>query len=360
MLLLGSFAYHSNVIRSDTSLTEYLMKRKARLKDIAEALNISTTTVSRALNNKEDISPETKQAVLEVAKMLNYRPNYFAKSLHNSDSHLIGVVVPRVNHSFYSEMIDGILFQAKEKGYAVLLSESMDSNDREQECIEQFLNINIGALIIAPSHNSDIPKGHQIIGIEKKSVVICDRSSDKTLYSHITNDHDHGAYSATMHLINHGRQKIGHIRGLSHDNIADAIYHGYQKAMLQNNLSTYVQQCDRVNPAESYKAAQQLIEYHEVDSFVAVSDEAALGIYRYCFEKDKKIPQDISVIGFSNAKYAQHLTPALSTVDQKSREMGIGAVDLIHSQKTKPFKKDHKTLKTNFINRESSLTTIPT
>lgn len=333
------------------------MKRKARLKDIAEALNISTTTVSRALNNKDDISDSTKKAVLEVAKILNYRPNYFAKSLHNNQNHLIGVVVPRVNHSFYSQMIDGILYQAQKNGYVVLLAESMDSDKLEKQCIDEFLDINIAALIIAPSYDSALLDGYIIDGIDREKVVICDRSSEKIAYNSLSNNHATGAYKATMQLIKSGLNKIGHIRGLTNDRIADQIHIGYLKAITEAQKEPYTYQCAIVNPEESYKATSVLYEKYRVEGILAVSDEAALGVYRYCFEHAISIPSTLSVVGFSNAHFSQYLTPSLSTVDQQSRAMGINAIDIINTKTQHSLKAESINIDTIFIKRESSFNT---
>lgn len=330
------------------------MKRKARLKDIAEALNISTTTVSRALNNKDDISEKTKNAVLEVAKLLNYRPNYFAKSLHHSESHFIGAIVPRVNHSFYAQMIDGILSEAEANGFVVLLAESMDKNENEKRCIEEFLNINIAGLIIAPAYDSDILKGTEIDGIDRQNVVVCDRSSTEVSYNQVTNDHVDGAYQATKHLINQGYYKVGHIRGLANDMIADDIYHGYAQAMSEHNLVQLCYQLSVVDPVESHKAMNALCQNEQLEAVLTVSDEAALGVYRYCYEQNLRIPDDMAVVGYSNAKFAQYLTPSLSTVDQKSRQIGINAIELLTMNTDQTYKTDIKTFSSSLIIRESS------
>jgi LacI family transcriptional regulator len=331
------------------------MKKRTRLKDIAEALNMSITTVSRALNNKEDISPKTKQAVLEVAQLLNYSPNYFAKYLNENRNNLIGVIVPRIDHTFYATMIDGILKKAQELGYFILLGESLDHPINEQTLLTQYINLGAEGFIVAPAYLSTLLSRDLNAQLKKENIVLIDRSNDQRTFDQVTNNHLHGAYEAVNHLFDQGFKKVAHIKGLKEDSIAENIYQGYLKSISEHGQNPIIYQCDNVSPLEAQKATEILMTTHQPDAIFSISDEAALGIYRYCFEHSINIPQDLGVVGYSNASFSQYLTPSLTTVDQLSFDMGAHAVIILDQHhKDIPHHVNQNIFNSKLIIRESS------
>ncbi len=307
------------------------MKKRARLKDIANALNLSITTVSRALNDKPDISQKTKEAVRKVADMLDYRPNYFARFLHQESNNLIGVVVPRINHAFFSTMINGIVKKAQDEGYFVMLGESFDDFETEEYIYKQFIDLGVDGLIVSPAYHSKLLEGKDELKLRQENIVLLDRYAEKLNYNQITNDHSQGAKQAIDHLYEQGYKKIAHIKGLTEDNVADEISQGYEAAIKDQEPLIY--ECDHVTPEEGYVAMQVLMDEHQPDAIFAISDEAAMGVYRYCYKHKLRIPEDIGLIGYSNAPFGAYLAPALTTVAQMSSEMGETAVDMLIERK---------------------------
>jgi LacI family transcriptional regulator len=197
-------------------------------------------------------------------------------------------------------------------------------------------------------------RGVEIEGIDKQKVVICDRSSKVVEYTQITNDHIEGAYQATVHLIQQGYKNVGHIKGLANDKIADDIHAGYSKAITQFSLIPSCYQLKDVSPEESYLAMKSLVESNDLDAVLTVSDEAALGVYRYCYDQNIRVPDEMAVVGYSNAKFSQYLTPSLSTVDQRSRQIGIKAIEMLSMSQRHSPNNNIQTFSSSLIIRESS------
>ena len=314
------------------------MAKGARLKDIAEALNISITTVSRALNDKEDISDKTKGAVKEVAKLLNYRPNYFAKYLTEESNNIIGVIVPYIDHDYFSSIVKGIATIAQEKGYFLLVAESLDDNENESIIIDKFLDFNAKGILIAPVFQSSILRPDQTSKIKKQKIVLIDRFSHEGLYSEVTNDHYQGARLAVTHLIDQGYRRIAHVQGLIGDRIAEAIYQGYIDVLKEHDLhEPFTHQNDNVCPALGEDACEKFFTSEFVpDAIFAVSDEASLGVYRYCYKHNISIPHELGVIGYSNAGFSKYLSPALSTIEQHSFDMGVTSAQILIKERQSP------------------------
>jgi len=330
------------------------MKKRARLKDIAEALNISVTTVSRALNDKADISEGTKESVLQVAKMLDYRPNYFAKYLMQDHNNILGIIVPRVAHSYFSSMIDGILHTAQANGYFVLIGESLDNPQNEISILEKFIGLNLEGILIAPAYKSDLLASEILKTYNKDKIVLMDRHGDSTSISQVTNNHHAGAILAMDHLQAQGYKRIAHIRGLKEGVIADEINNGYSQSIKAMQTEEIIYTCAEVTPEEGYKAASYFMELSEPpDAIFAISDEAAMGIYRYCYEHSISIPDQLGVIGYSDARKSKYLTPSLSSVSQHSYDMGVYATNIIISP-TAPEKSEIKVFKPRLEFREST------
>jgi len=233
------------------------MKKRARLKDIATALNLSITTVSRALNNKEDISQATKQKVLEVADMMDYRPNYFAKYLTEDHNNILGVIVPRINHSYFSKMIEGIVTEAQEKGYFIIIGESLEDAENESCILDQFRDLKLEGILVSPVHRSIFSSPDSIRSLRNERIVIIDRFSNSDLFTQVTNDHYEGAMTAMTHLSDRGYKRVAHIRGLIDDTIADAICRGYKHFINTNSVNQeIIYTCSKVSPDQGYNATE--------------------------------------------------------------------------------------------------------
>lgn len=331
------------------------MKKRARLKDIAEALNLSITTVSRALNDKSDISQKTKNTVIQVAKMMDYKPNYFAKFLLEDKNNIIGVIVPEVAHYFFSSIIDGALKTAQENGYFVIVAESFDDGETEKAILQKFLNLNVEGIILAPAQGSPVLYEDYHNQLDAQKIVLVDRSDSRLPFDQITNNHYDGAMMALVHLKEQGYEHIAHVAGVPHDIIGGAILKAYKDFCEKNeNTENYIS-TNHVSPEVAYNGMTEIMKRNpETDAVFAVSDKAALGVYRYCHEHKKQVAQDIGIVGFSDNTISKYLAPSLTTISQDSFQMGVyGAERLMMDDKQKD--RTIKLFNTKLVIRESSI-----
>jgi LacI family transcriptional regulator len=334
------------------------------LKQIAETLRISITTVSKALKNYSDVSPVTRQKVLDLVDELKYTPNSFAVNLRTKESKTIGLIIPELAHHFFANVINGIIEQAEKHGYLVIILQSNESLELEKKQVELLINKRVDGIIMSLSNESNdddhlkkiIKKGFPFVQFDKISKLI---PSSKV----IINDQK-AAMNAVQHLIDNGCKKIAHIRGPENPQNSIDRFLGYKKGLEKNNIvydSKLVYTCQKVTFEEGIAFAKQIVEDHpDVDDIFAITDLVAVGVLNYFNEKKIKVPEDVAVIGFSNWFMAQVISPKLSSIEQPSYEMGIVTFDLLHEE----MKAHHDNidfipkiieLETKVIERESSI-----
>jgi len=338
--------------------------KEVTLKQIASTLGISITTVSKALKNYPDVSPKTKKAVIELADKLHFKPNSFAVNLRTKESKIIGLIIPEIVHHFFSSVINGIIEKAEKEGYLVITLQSNESEELEQKQIDLLLGKRVDGILISLSNNTKNLSYLQKIIDHKTPLVLFDKINKLIDCSKVIIDDREAAYSAVSHLINSGCKKIAHFRGpLNPQNSIDRFL-GYKKALSDNNLTfdkSLVYTCENVTFEEGYKFAKKIhTENIDVDGIFAITDLVAIGAITYFKEVGVKIPEQISIIGFSNWFMASVITPSLTTVDQPGYKMGKSALKLLlkeikASKKNKLIK--HKTivLPTKVIQRNSTL-----
>lgn len=334
------------------------MDQKARLIDIAKALNISVTTVSRALNNKSDISQQTKKAVLDLAKELNYQPNALAISLRKKISlKLIGVVLPNVDHYFFSTVLQGIMSAAHQNNYLVLVAESSQDATKEKEILDEFVSYGVNGVLLAPSRESRYKENLLPLVEQRIPVVLMDRTYEDYASHYVQSDDYNGAFEAVSLLIKNGYQRIAHIRGSDNWSIGSERYRGYADALTQQGRQLqeeYVVSCTLANKQEGFQAATHLFNLpNPPDAVFTVTDNVAAGVIEYCNQFNLFIPEQVGVVGFSNSEISALLSPGLTTVEQKGQDIGKVAFEFFLqslSDKTKVFQ---KTFESRLIVRES-------
>ena len=337
--------------------------REVTLKQIAENLGISITTVSKALKNYPDVSKSTKEKVKEEAKRLNYKPNVFAVNLRTKESKTVGLIIPEVVHHFFSSVVNGIIEQAEKKGYLVIILQSNESYKLEKKQIDLLIRKRVDGVMMSLANKSvDIShlKELQSHGIP---LVMFDKISKMVNCSKIIINDREAAYNATKHLIDSGCKKIAHFRGaLQPQNSIDRFL-GYKKALEDHGLtydSSLVYLCENVDYEDGRAAALQLLkDKKDVDGIFAITDMAATGAIAVFNEKGIKVPEDISIMGFSNWFLSQAITPSLSTVDQPGLEMGKKSFKLLYKEmkakkKGETFEPKTVVLDTHVIKRNST------
>lgn len=340
--------------------------KETTLKEIAETLGISVTTVSKALKNYPDVSERTRKAVTALAEELNYTPNSFAVNLRTKESKTIGLIIPEVVHHFFSNVINGIIAEAEKCGYLVIILQSNESVELEKKQVALLINKRVDGIIMSLSNESN--NDFHIKEILRKEIpfVQFDKISKLIPSSKVVINDQKAAMEAVQHLIDKGCKKIAHIRGPENPQNAIDRFLGYKKALEKNGISydsKLVYTCKNVTFDEGSEFAKQIIKEHpDVDGIFVITDLVAVGVLSYFNEIGILIPEQVAIIGFSNWFMARVITPKLSTVDQPSYEMGVAAFDLLLEEMNcrkdgKAFTPRTVELETSIIERESSLKT---
>ena len=335
------------------------------IKDIARELGISPSTVSKALKNHPDISVDTRKKVNDLAKKLNYKPNAIALSLRSSRTKTLGLVIPQTVHHFFSSVISGIEDVAYDAGYNVMIFQSNESFNREVIATTALLDARVEGILISLSRETR-DYGH-LSNILDNGVplVMFDRVCDDIKTDKVTVDDFEGAYKAVDHLIGTGCRRIAHLAGPPGLRITDLRRNGYTEALRDNKMEIdrdLVIYCDNFNQAQ-IRTKQLMNRIQPPDAIFTVNDFTATGVVKSLHEMKIRIPEDVSVIGFSNGLITQVTHPSLSTVDQHGYQMGQVSVQLLldrlmSRQVEQPF--IHQVLKTELIIRDSTRSTRKT
>ena len=297
------------------------------LRDIAKVLNLSVSTVSRALTDSYQIGDKTKKLVLEYAKAHNYVPNRMARGLKEGKSRSIGVVVCSIHNSFVSQMLDGIDQFCTANGYQLIIMQSKENWEQEKACVNLLYAGGIDGLLISPTYQTtdfDYLKKLQNDGLP---IVLFDRLSEHINTHKVAVDNFKGAYNAVVHLITNGYKNIAHINSNSKLNLATDRFEGYKKALADHQIpynDNLVKFCDPVNLADSLTIAiKELINLErKPEAIFTATDQISTKSLSILNELNYNIPQEMALIGFSNTDLANVLNPALSTVHQPAFEIG--------------------------------------
>ena len=335
--------------------------KETTILDIARELNVSKSTVSRALNNHHSIGDATKKAVHDLAKKYNYHHNNIAYSLSKKSTRTVGVIVPLLSHYYFSTVISGIEDLAYKSGYKVIICQSAESYEREVIVSQALLSNKIDGLIVSISRetaNSDHFKVYQ----EKKiPIVFFDRVCTDLEVSSVTVDDYQGAFTAVEHLIKEGRRKIAHFAGPPLLQISTKRINGYKDALLKYGLpfdeKLLIDCGSGLEQENGSKAAQDMLDAGIVpDAVFAICDPIAIGVMMTLKKNNIKIPDQIAVIGFCDEPVAKVVEPNLSSLVQPAFEIGETAVELLLNQiKSKSPLVEKKVLKAELKVRESSL-----
>lgn len=342
------------------------MRKRTGLKDIAEALNISITTVSRALNDKYDISQKTKSIVLQKAEELDYRPNAHAVSLRRNEYFALGVILPSIDHYFFSTVLKGIMNKAHMANYLVIVGESTHDLEKEKEVLEKFISHCVTGVIISPSNKSSYSNNLERLKSRRIPYIVVDRPVSDNNENLVRYDDTNGAFLAVEHLIQQGYQRIAFIKGFDFCVISNARLEGYKNALekygipYDEKLVRSIVDIDGIK--DGYELSKQmLLQPQKPDAFFAVSDNVASGIYSTAKELNYFIPDDIGIVGYSNSLLSRYLSPPLTTVEQPGEEMGEQAFDFLQKAIIDGNKSMRlaKTFEARLLVRDSSLRNKP-
>jgi LacI family transcriptional regulator len=312
-----------------------------RLKDIADELGVSVVTVSRALRDRPDIAKETKAKILDRVKQLNYRPNLMARSLVTGRSSLVGLVVPDLIHPFFTEIAKSLAAALRKRNYFLIVSSSESDPQLEQDEIEHMLAHHLDCFVVASCQKH--PDSLRRIGEAGVPLVLIDRSFPD-FPSHFIGIDDHRAGElAVEHLIQQGCSRIAHIRGPV-TNVGNRRAEGYRDALSKHGLPApekFVVACGEASDSDGETRGKKAME--EVlalkprpDGVFCFNDTVAVGAMVRAIEAGLRIPKDVAIVGCGNFHYSSKLHVPLSSVDQKSKDIGERAAKMIATLLEKP------------------------
>lgn len=335
-----------------------MKSHRTTIKDIAKQLGISASTVSRALKNHPDISEKTKNAVVELSKKLKYRPNQIALNLRKSENKTIGIVIPQIIHYFFSSVISGIEDYSYKKGYSILLTQSNESYEREVKNINLLMNSGIaGVLISRTKETTNFAHFHKLLNYDIP-IVFFDRSCPALKTDRVIINDEYAAYIATEHLLKTGCKKIIHFRGPKNLQISTKRQTGYLEALRNYKIpinKDYIIKCDNFDDAK-IEINNLLNKKVKFDGVFTVNDDTAAGAVIALKERKIKIPQQVSVMGYSNDLISKLISPKLSTIEQPGYLMGYTATKMLieRLESTQEIRPRTEVISTKLILRDST------
>ncbi|WP_299834706.1 LacI family DNA-binding transcriptional regulator [uncultured Tenacibaculum sp.] len=306
-----------------------MKKSTATLKQIAANLQLSVSTISRALNNNANISEVTRNKVKKEATRLNYIPCSMAKSFRNRRTNIVGVIVPSITHSFTGIILKGILLETDRIGYKTIICETNDNPEKEKELLNQMLEFGVDGILISLSKfTTDLSPLLKVL--EKKPIILFDKVSDKIPCTQIVTNEVAAAFSAVEHLISIGKKRIAIVKEKQGSFNSEKRFVGYLKALDQYRYpldETLI--FDVLNM--SIDEGELLTEYifglkEKPDAIFCVTDCLAIGVIKTLNKYNVKIPDEIAVVGFSNSNYSTVIKPNLTTIKQPGQQIGKLAV----------------------------------
>jgi LacI family transcriptional regulator len=304
-----------------------MKKNPATLADIANLLNISVSTVSRALHDHPAIHPDTKKQVIKLANELNYQPNLLALNLLARKTNTIGVIVPEITSYFFSSVINGIQDLVNDVGYHLMISQTEESFEKEQHIMEAMTKVRVDGFLISPTSETNDARHLNKLITSGIPVVLFDRdcagfNGDKVL----VDDYD-GAFQAVEYLIKTGCKRIVHITGPSELSISQHRLNGYLDALAKHDIPRDEQLILSVGgftPEHGVEAGKKIIAKPELpDAIFAINDGVAIGAMYIIKEAGIKIPSQISVVGFDDEPHSSYFIPPLTSVWQPVYDMGM-------------------------------------
>jgi LacI family transcriptional regulator len=338
-----------------------MKKEKTTIHDIAEKLNITASTVSRALKDHPRISEATKKAVLKAAQKLNYQPNHIAAALRNGRSNIIGIIVPTADRSFFSSVVRGIEEIANKASYNVMICQTYDQFAKEVATVEALMNARVDGIIASIAKETENFDHYRKLKEKGIPLILFDRSNDELEVSNVIIDDYLGAYKAVEHLIQQGCTRIAHFTSVKKVSIYRERFRGYREALEASNIpfdeSLVIE--SNLQLEDGRESMDKLLKLaNRPDAVFSSSDYGAMGALQVLKENAIKVPKEIAIVGFSNESFTSFSEPTLTTVDQHSMRMGNAAAEIFLEQISngnKVFIPKKTVLKPDLIIRNSSL-----
>lgn len=316
-----------------------MKKKVTTLKMLAQTLNLSISTVSRALNDHPDISDKTKDKVKRLSQSMNYVPNIFAKGFRTHKSNIIGVIVPSITHYFTTTIIRGILEEASLQGYRVIISESNNDINKQTEMLNTMIQFGVdGVLMSLSKMTRDIDSILKIM--HTLPLILFDKVSNKIPCTQVVINEEEAGYKAVEHLINIGKKRIAIIKESEFSYNSENRFAGYLRALKEHHLpidEKIILTVDDISLIQGKRMANVLMSLKEKpDAIFAITDSAAIGVIKTLKKRNIKIPEEVAVVGFSNSINSTIIEPMLTTVDQPGQKIGATSVKYLIEELNHP------------------------
>lgn len=302
------------------------------MKDVAREAGVSINTVSRALNDKPDVNEDTKKRILEIADRLNYVPNSLAKGLVTKNTKTIGVIVSDNANPVFARIIKGTEDFARSKGYNIILCNTDESYEREEEAVRLLREKRVDGLIItltpAQKKRTDIRE------LKRSGVpfVLLNRHMENIMTDYVINDNVYGAYLAVSHLVKSGHKRIGYISGPSQISSVRERLEGYKKALFENNIEfdNSLVKKSNLRMEDGYRLIKEFLELENRPTAVfTYSDLLAMGALKALREAKLKVPKDMALVGYDDIEFSSLLEVPLTTVHQPRYRIGEEGAEIL-------------------------------
>lgn len=333
------------------------MRKRITIKDLARMAGVSVSSVARALNNRPDVAPETRQRILDLAEEVGYVPNALARDLRTEITRSIGMVVSDNSNPFFALLIRGVQDEAIERRFNVAFANSDENYQQEVEAIRFLQELRVSGLLLAPTTDS---VDHVFrYGGKSFPLVLVSRRIENTNVNWIIGDDVHGAYLATKHLLDLGHRDIIFVNGPLHISNAQDRLEGYKRALadFKVDYNTRLVYDGHLNAGDGYNTAQKLIMHCKPRAIFCYSDFVAIGVIRALTERKLRVPEQVAVVGYDDIELARYLPVPLTTIRQSAYKLGrLSAkhlIDIIEGKNTEttPF---HVLISPELIIRQST------
>ncbi len=312
------------------------MGKRVTIKDVAKALNVSVSTVSRALKDNPEIGLKTRELVKKTAKNMNYQPNPIAVALKTSKSNTIGVIVPKIVNTFYASVVEGIEEVADKHGYQIFVSSTNEDFEKEKKYVDAYINNRADGVILSLSRETTDFEHIKHLQELNVPTVLFDRTTKNLKIPRVVTDDAKAADKAVTHLINGGAKRIAMLSGPKHLLVGRNRTRGYKKALEKAGIpfdEELVIHSD-ATVKETLKTTKELLENKKVDAIFCINDDLAIGAITAAKELGLRIPEDLAVVGFYNSKRSRYMNPSISTIDLNPYQVGVLTAGVLFEQIT--------------------------
>lgn len=307
------------------------MKKNVRLIDIAERLNLTKVSVSKALRDHPDISLETRKKVKKVAREMGYRPNLLARSLTSKKSQTIGVIIPKMANYFFAPVIEGIYNSANDSDYEVILGISLEDEKLEKKHIESMLNMRVDGLLVSVTEQTKDPKRFEIVREMGIDLVFFDRGFTNAGFTYIKVEDRKSAKAGISHLIEKGFKDIAHLAGYESVEIGRERKEGYRDALGEASVEIpdHAIVEGGFSERDGYHGFQKLLEQHgKPEALFAVTYPVGLGALEY-MNKNGIDPNEVTILAFGSSEFNRHLINPFICIEQPTYDLGRRAFERI-------------------------------